>query len=200
MKKITRLFFLICTLCSVTAFAQDSKNLSPQAAIQNSTTLFGLELGAPINIPRCNPYKPPIDTSQTCYSITGDTALFYNQHTQNIRIYFPRDLQPKEMSQQWLKGSLYNGNLVLLQIATPGISKQALIMDALKKIFGHPSLEKTITSESMTTEESQYLPGSLLAAWNNPTIEVLFVGEFKSNLGGIIRINLTMKAFDALSK
>lgn len=197
MKKNIALLFSICTLFSTASFAQE-QTAAPSATVNSaqSQALFGITLGAPITLPRCDPYKPAVGTTVACYTPSGNTSLFYGKTVQNIKIYFPKGTTPEGFVTQWLNAQTYKNCVVFMQVSTTGLAQQDQIYKALESYLGQASDYKKVSADGPENNENQYTKNSIVAIWDTSVTEIMFYGQYKTTGKGLLKAGMKINTFE----
>lgn len=145
-------------------------------AFSEELTIFGFELGKPLNIPECE------------YTLSSGSIKLYDSPKQGVcfegphnidgynqpvkRIIFSDKTSPLIVANSSAIALEIDGNLAGLEFFTYGISAQDITLETLSKKYGKP------TKKSAETIENNFGASvvSLTANWNLKKISITFEG------------------------
>lgn len=154
-------------------------------------TIFGLAVGAPIQLPECPKYEflgrieyRSVVVDPTCISVWPATKSAIDLTHGTIFISFPIREQPSIASGE-INGYVEQGKLVGLRIFTRGIKLQHYDLEQLIEKFGPPTSKSTISARNRLGATFDVLT----ATWKLADLSVAFFASDGSSLDrGIIEI------------
>lgn len=185
--------YSILTVCVTAVLACLASPTNAQVNGDETQTVFGFELGKPLNLPECT-YQTVgriklYDTIPTKTCVHEATTI--NGYKQPVRrIIFSQEEAPT-IVQNWAALALeVNGNLVGIEFFTPGVAAQDLVMDTLTKKYGKPD------SAMMHNVQNSFGAGfsAVSATWDMPNIHVHFEGVTDRLDSGNVKIDLPIAA------
>ena len=138
-------------------------------------TIFGLELGKALTLPKC-----PISPRFNDVDLFGQTAICVWERGAKTSIVFPNDKRPAIGKSPSIGATVKDGILQGLTIYTFGAASQESVFAALQEKFGKPS--KVSKAQAQNLYGAQF--NNINALWEQPSVTVEFWGvETKVDTG-----------------
>ena len=149
--------------------------LLASSAFAADLTVFGFELGKPLNLPECR-YK--MSGTMKLYDILSDTtcteeAILINTYGQPVRrIIFSQKEAPTIVKSWQMIALEADGNLIGVEFFTVGASAQDVTLQTLTQKYGKPSgkSSKTVGNNFGASMEA------ITASWKTQELNVYFEG------------------------
>jgi len=173
-------------------------------AAEAGPTVFGVQLGEPLNVPECpkdaSGHYALITTNRDSVCALRKNVIHKAWGSDDIDIEFPNNAAPDYVKLESFSVSLIDGAVESIAFATNGLSSQVSVLHALDEKFGKPSrLQREIVQNEFGAKFSR-----VNATWNRPGLRIELEGATHTDWGRVeistARYKAAIRAWDAQQK